>query len=135
MSILYTESGQNSLIEDRMQYRVDDNKVLSEIGIGGYALSGVYGEKDPDKFNEIVRLAYDKGVTFFDVADIYGPAEEIMGQAVAPFRDRVWLATKVGWGDDGVPDCSAEQLHWPTGCFLIYSSGSLGKNTWTLSRY
>jgi aryl-alcohol dehydrogenase-like predicted oxidoreductase len=93
-----------------MRYRIDKNKKLSEIGIGGYALSGVYGEKDTGEFVDVVRTAHDKGVTFFDVADIYGPAEEILGKAVAPFRDRVWVATKVGWSTEGKPDCSFEHI-------------------------
>jgi len=83
---------------------------ISEIGIGCYALSGVYGKKDPEQFTGLLRRAYDLGVTFFDTADVYGPAEEILGRAVAPFRDRVWIATKVGARADGKPDCSAEHV-------------------------
>lgn len=85
-------------------------KPLSRIGIGGYALSGAYGHKDPGEFTRVVQRAYDLGVTFFDVADTYGQAESILGQAVAPFRDQVWLATKVGWGGEGQPDCSPAHL-------------------------
>ncbi len=93
-----------------MQYRIQDPKKLSTIGVGGYALSGVYGQKDTQAFIPLVRRAYDLGVTFFDVADIYGPAEEVLGRAIAPFRDQVWVATKVGWGAEGKPDCSPEHI-------------------------
>jgi aryl-alcohol dehydrogenase-like predicted oxidoreductase len=58
----------------------------------------------------VIRHAYDLGVNFFDVADIYGPAEEILGRAVAPFREQVWIATKVGWGTEGKPDCSSGHI-------------------------
>jgi len=93
-----------------MQYRTHDGDSLSEIGIGCYGLSGAYGGKDPQQFIDVVRRAYDLGVTFFDTADVYGPGEEILGRAVAPFRDRIWIATKVGASADGKPDCSAEHV-------------------------
>jgi aryl-alcohol dehydrogenase-like predicted oxidoreductase len=93
-----------------MQYRVHQGEKLSEIGLGCYALSGAYGQRDPESFIDLLRRAYEQGVTFFDTAGIYGPAEEILGRAVAPFRDQVWIATKVGAGDDGRRDCSAEQV-------------------------
>jgi aryl-alcohol dehydrogenase-like predicted oxidoreductase len=93
-----------------MQYRTHDGESLSGIGIGCYGLSGAYGEKDPQQFIDVIRRAYDLGVTIFDTADVYGPGEEILGRAVAPFRDQVWMATKVGASADGKPDCSAEHV-------------------------
>jgi aryl-alcohol dehydrogenase-like predicted oxidoreductase len=93
-----------------MEYRLHNGEKISEIGLGGYSLSGVYGEKDPQAFVEVVCRAYDLGVTFFDVADIYGPAEEILGRSVSSFRDQVWIATKVGWGAEGKPDCSSGHI-------------------------
>jgi aryl-alcohol dehydrogenase-like predicted oxidoreductase len=89
-----------------MRYRTHRGEELSEIGLGCYALSGAYGQKDPEQFAALIRRAYDLGVTLFDTADIYGPAEEVLGQALAPFRDQVWIATKVGWGAEHRPDCS-----------------------------
>jgi aryl-alcohol dehydrogenase-like predicted oxidoreductase len=89
-----------------MQYRTHRGESLSEIGFGCYALSGAYGQRDPERFLALIQRAYDLGVTFFDTADIYGPAEEVLGQAVAPFRDQVWIASKVGWGPEQRPDCS-----------------------------
>jgi aryl-alcohol dehydrogenase-like predicted oxidoreductase len=93
-----------------MEYRFHNGEKISEIGLGGYSLSGVYGEKEPETFVEVVRRAYDLGVNFFDVADIYGPAEKILGRAVFPFRQMVLIATKVGWGAKGNPDCSSEHI-------------------------
>jgi aryl-alcohol dehydrogenase-like predicted oxidoreductase len=93
-----------------MKYRFHNSEKISEIGWGGYALSGAYGKKDPKVFVDVIHRAYDLGVNFFDVADIYGPAEEILGRAVAPFREQVWIATKVGWGTDGKPDCSSRHI-------------------------
>jgi aryl-alcohol dehydrogenase-like predicted oxidoreductase len=84
-----------------MQYREHRDQTLSEIGIGCYALSGAYGRREPRYFADIARRAYELGVTLFDTADQYGPAEEILGRAVAPFRDEIWIATKVGVTDDG----------------------------------
>lgn len=89
-----------------MQYRTHRGESLSEIGFGCYALSGAYGQKDLGQSVALIRQAYDLGVTFFDTADAYGPAEEVLGRALAPFRDRVWIASKVGWGSEHRPDCS-----------------------------
>ncbi len=94
-----------------MHYRTHQNERLSEIGFGCYALGGSYGQVDPERFVGLIRRAYDLGVTVFDTADIYGPAEEVLGRSVAPFRDRVWIATKVGWGSEGRPDCSPDHIH------------------------
>lgn len=93
-----------------MRYRTHRGEKLSEIGLGCYALSGAYGKKESEPFATLIRRAHDLGVTFFDTADIYGPAEEVLGRAVAPFRDEVWIATKVGWGVERKPDCSAEHV-------------------------
>lgn len=55
----------------------------------------------PEMLN-IIRTAFDRGVTFFDAAEAYGPheVERILGEGVAPFRDEVVLATKFGWNID-----------------------------------
>lgn len=47
----------------------------------------------------LIHAAVDRGVTFFDTAEVYGPFtnEELVGEALAPFRDRVAIATKFGW--------------------------------------
>jgi len=93
-----------------MHYRSHQGEKVSAIGIGCYALSGAYGGKDPEQFAAMVRRAHDLGVTFFDTADVYGPAEEVLGRAVAPFREQVWIATKVGASADGKPNCSVDHV-------------------------
>jgi len=69
---------------------------VSRIGLGSYALSGVYGPKDEGEFITLVRRAHELGVTLFDTADAYGPAEEVLGRAIAPFREQVVVSDKVG---------------------------------------
>ncbi|HDQ73233.1 MAG TPA: aldo/keto reductase [Chloroflexi bacterium] len=89
-----------------MAYRTYRGERLSKIGVGCYGVGGAYGEKDPQQYVGVLRRAAELGVTFFDTADVYGPGEEVLGQALAPFRDRVWIATKVGASESGKPDCS-----------------------------
>lgn len=93
-----------------IQYRTYRGEELSAVGVGCYAVGGAYGAKDPEQFILMLRRAAELGVTFFDTADIYGPGEEILGRAIAPFRDRVWIATKVGASKGGRPDCSRTHI-------------------------
>ncbi len=79
-----------------MKYRTHRGLTLSEIGVGCYALNGVYGAKDIQEFERMLQRAFELGVNFFDTADAYGDAEQILGQAVKPFRREIHLATKVG---------------------------------------
>lgn len=73
---------------------------VSAIGLGCMGLSYAYGPAT-DKADAIVllRAAFERGVTFFDTAEAYGPFinEEIVGEAVEPFRDQVVIATKFGF--------------------------------------
>jgi len=73
---------------------------VSEMGFGCMNASGEYGPA-PDKNQGIgvIRAAHEKGVTFFDTAEFYGPYtnEELVGEALAPVRDRVVIATKFGF--------------------------------------
>ncbi|MFP3898300.1 MAG: aldo/keto reductase [Dehalococcoidia bacterium] len=93
-----------------MEYRVHRGEKLSAIGVGTYGVGGAYGAKDPERYIDVLRRAAELGVTFFDTADVYGPAEEVLGRALAPFRDRVWIATKVGASRNGKPDCSRSHI-------------------------
>lgn len=85
-----------------MQKRKLGNQGLevSALGLGCMGLSFSYG-KPTEKKDAIVliRLAVEKGITFFDTAQIYGPFinEEVVGEALAPFRDTVIIATKFGF--------------------------------------
>ena len=76
---------------------------VSEIGSGCMSISANYGPPAPrDQGIKVLRTAYEKGVTFFDTAEVYGPYtnEELVGEALAPFRDKVAIATKFGFEFD-----------------------------------
>jgi aryl-alcohol dehydrogenase-like predicted oxidoreductase len=73
---------------------------VSEIGAGCMSISANYGPAaDRHQGIKTIRAAFEKGVTFFDTAEVYGPytSEELVGEALAPFRDRVVIATKFGF--------------------------------------
>jgi len=74
---------------------------VSAIGLGCMGMSMSYGPNpgDRDDMIGVIRSAVDLGVTFFDTAEVYGPYvnEELVGQALAPVRDQVVIATKFGW--------------------------------------
>ena len=73
---------------------------ISAIGLGCMGLSVGYGPPvDTQQGLELIRTAVDLGVTFFDTAEMYGPFtnEELLGEALAPVRDRVAIATKFGF--------------------------------------
>jgi aryl-alcohol dehydrogenase-like predicted oxidoreductase len=72
---------------------------VSAIGYGAMGLSHGYGPAtDKQQAIDLVRAAAERGVTFFDTAQIYGAEnEEIVGEALEPFRDRVVIATKFGF--------------------------------------
>ena len=77
---------------------------VSAIGLGCLPMVGYYGGTYAKK--DLIRRAYDKGVTFFDTAEVYGPytSEEWVGEALAPVRDKVVIATKFGFGvEEGRP--------------------------------
>ncbi|MBU9844893.1 aldo/keto reductase [Rahnella ecdela] len=78
---------------------------VSSIGLGCMGLSHGYGPATNTKQAvELIRAAVERGVTFFDTAEVYGPYlnEEVVGEALAPVRDKVIIATKFGFtfGDD-----------------------------------
>ena len=78
---------------------------VSAIGLGCMGLSYAYGPAvEPAQGIALIRAAFERGVTFFDTAEAYGPwvNEELVGEAVAPFRDRVVIATKFGFADGEV---------------------------------
>lgn len=71
---------------------------VSAIGLGCMGLSYGYGPAaERDAAIQLIRAAVERGVTFFDTAEAYGPNEELVGEALAPFRDRVVIATKFGF--------------------------------------
>src|SRR3989441_2597679 len=76
---------------------------VSALGLGCMGMSQSYGPP-PDKqaMISLIRTAVERGVTFFDTAEIYGPFtnEDLVGEALAPFRDQVAIATKFGFKID-----------------------------------
>ena len=73
---------------------------VSAIGLGCMGVNFSYGHTlDKQQAIDLIRGAVERGVTFFDTAEVYGPFtnEELVGEALAPFRDQVVIATKFGW--------------------------------------
>lgn len=74
--------------------------------MGCYGLSGAYGRVDRESYRKTLQRAYELGVNFFDTAQAYGEAESFLGQVIRPFREKVYLATKVSGKEGLKPDLS-----------------------------
>src|SRR5215471_8196976 len=89
------------------------NLEVSAIGLGCMGMSFAYGPP-PDKGEMISLLhsAVERGVTFFDTAEVYGPFtnEELVGEALAPFREQVVIATKFGFKPASKPETRWSKL-------------------------
>ncbi len=89
---------------------------VSAIGLGCMGLSFAYGPAmDRGEAIKLVRAAYERGVTFFDTAECYGPFanEELVGEALAPVRDKIVIATKFGFRNGDVrlgPDSRPQNI-------------------------
>ena len=86
--------------KNKMKTRKLGKLEVSEIGSGCMSISANYGPPaDRNQGIKVIRAAHEKGVTFFDTAEVYGPYtnEELVGEALAPFRDKVVIATKFGF--------------------------------------
>src|SRR6187431_1696779 len=96
---------------------------VSAIGLGCMGMSFSYGPpKDKAEMTALLRAAVDRGITFFDTAEVYGPFtnEELVGEALAPFRKQVVIATKFGFdvspgfdprGMKGSPGLNSQPAH------------------------
>ena len=76
------------------------NLEVSALGLGCMGMSFSYGPpKDKQEMIALLRAAVERGITFFDTAEVYGPFmnEELVGEALAPFRKQVVIATKFGF--------------------------------------
>src|SRR5271157_3271112 len=76
------------------------NLEVSALGLGCMGMSFSYGPpKDKQEMTSLLRAAVERGITFFDTAEVYGPFlnEELVGEALAPFRKQVTIATKFGF--------------------------------------
>jgi aryl-alcohol dehydrogenase-like predicted oxidoreductase len=89
------------------------NLEVSAIGLGCMGMSFSYGPpKDKQEMTSLLRAAVERGITFFDTAEVYGPFtnEELVGEALAPLRGQVVIATKFGFdlsGSDNRPGAHA----------------------------
>ena len=86
----------------------NSNLEVSAIGLGCMGMSFSYGPPaDRQEMISLLRTAVERGVTFFDTAEVYGPFinEELVGEALSPLREQVVIATKFGWKlrSDGAP--------------------------------
>ena len=111
----------NTGLASSMEYRKLGALDVSAIGLGCLPMVGYYGGKyDKHEMIALIRRAYDEGVTFFDTAEVYGPhtSEEWVGEAVAPFRNKIKIGTKFGFGVEEVAGVVKELilegkvLHW-----------------------
>src|ERR1700751_5553911 len=96
---------------------------VSALGLRCMGMSFSYGPpKDKAEMTSLIRAAVERGITFFDTAEVYGPFmnEELVGEALAPFRDRVVIATKFGFdlspdfdprGMKGLPGLNSRPEH------------------------
>jgi aryl-alcohol dehydrogenase-like predicted oxidoreductase len=93
------DSGKN-----KMKSRKLGRLAVSEIGAGCMSISANYGPPaDRTQGINVLRAAHERGVTFFDTAEVYGPytSEELVGEALAPFRNEVAIASKFGFDIEG----------------------------------
>lgn len=87
---------------------------VSALGLGCMGMSHAYGPAaDKQEMIALLRTAVERGVTFFDTAEIYGPFtnEELLGEALAPLRDQVVIATKFGFRTDAFPALNSRPEH------------------------
>ena len=99
-----------------MQNRTLGNGKLqvSAMGLGCMGMSWSYGPpKDRSEMIALLRAALERGITFFDTAEVYGPFtnEELVGEALAPYRGQVVIATKFGWQANSADDGKWNQLN------------------------
>src|SRR5436189_6446110 len=92
---------ENKLInKTKMKKRKLGNLQVSELGAGCMSISANYGPPaDISQGIKVIRAAHEKGVTFFDTAEVYGPYtnEELVGEAVAPFPDEFVITSEFGF--------------------------------------
>jgi aryl-alcohol dehydrogenase-like predicted oxidoreductase len=98
-----TNSGSNTRAQASERRKIGSLEV-SSVGLGVQNMSRTYQTIVPyrPEMIDIIRTAFDRGVTFFDAAEAYGPheVERILGEGVAPFREKVVITSKFGWNID-----------------------------------
>ena len=113
----YANVGYNKLEGREMKTRRLGTMEVSELGFGCMNLATNYGDAAPiDDAIKVIREAHNKGVTFFDTAEVYGPytSETIVGGALEPFRNDVQIATKFGFDltEKGGLNSRPEHIKW-----------------------
>jgi len=99
---------------NKMKKRKLGNLEVSELGAGCMSIMANYGPPaDRNQGIKVIRDAYERGVTFFDTAEVYGPYtdEELVGEALAPFRDKVIIATKFGFDIEAGGTLNSQPAH------------------------
>jgi aryl-alcohol dehydrogenase-like predicted oxidoreductase len=97
-----------------MQIRKFGNLEVSALGFGCMSISANYGPAaDKNQGIKVIRAAHEKGVTFFDTAEVYGPYtnEDLVGEALAPFRDKVVVASKFGFDNENGGALNSQPKH------------------------
>ena len=101
--------------KEKMRTRKLGSLEVSELGFGCMGLSGGHYGPGVDRAQgiRVIREAHERGVTFFDTAEVYGPYvnEELVGEALAPVRDNVAIATKFGFKIDGTNGLDSRPEH------------------------
>jgi len=104
LSAIAEESGQEKLPAHISPRRKLGSLEVSSVGLGVQNMSRKYETTVPyrPEMISLIRAAYDYGVTFFDTAEAYGPfeCERILGESIAPFRNKVAITSKFGWNID-----------------------------------
>ena len=102
---------------------------VSALGLGCMGMSFSYGPpKDKQEMISLIRAAVERGVTFFDTAEVYGPFtnEELVGEALSPLRDRVVIATKFGFDTSVDPRAMKGAVAGPEQPAGAYQGGRRG---------
>ncbi|MHB1161998.1 MAG: aldo/keto reductase [Chloroflexota bacterium] len=97
-----------------MQKRKLGNLEVSALGLGCMSMAANYGPAmDKQQAVSLIRAAVERGVTFFDTAEVYGPFtdEELVGEALSPFREQVVIATKFGFDLAAYPGLNSRPEH------------------------
>ena len=100
--------------DNKMKPRKLGKLEVCELGAGCMSISANYGPPaDKNQGIAVLRAAHEKGVIFFDTAEVYGPytSEELVGEALAPFRDKVVIASKFGFAIDGTIGLNSRPEH------------------------
>jgi aryl-alcohol dehydrogenase-like predicted oxidoreductase len=111
---LWASSADQPKEMNKMKTRKLGKLEVSELGAGCMSISANYGPPaDAKQGIEVIRAAHEKGVTFFDTAEVYGPYtnEDLVGEALGPIRDQVAIATKFGFDNENGGILNSQPKH------------------------